>query len=66
MKATSKTKVEHVTDAAIQSYVVRGTQPAGAARLVEDARSAEYFGLPLKKTHIMHLNGGYVWSGGPV
>lgn len=65
VKATSKTKPEHITDAAIQSYVVRGTRAAGAARLVEDARSAEHFGLPLKKTYIMHLNGGYVWSGGP-
>lgn len=47
VKSSTQTKPEHITDAAIQSYIVSGSR------------------LSLGKAYILHLNGDYVWPGGP-
>jgi hypothetical protein len=46
VKSTARLKPEHVTDAAVQTYVVEGA------------------GLRVRRSHIVHLNTGYVFEGG--
>jgi hypothetical protein len=46
IKSSGKLKPEHVTDAAVQTYVVEGC------------------GLPVRRSHIVHLDTSYVYQGG--
>ena len=46
VKSSTKVKPEHITDAAVQTWVVEGA------------------GLPVGRSHIVHVDNTYVWPGG--
>lgn len=46
VKSSGSVKDQHITDAAVQTYVVEGA------------------GLSVRRTHVVHLNTGYVYQGG--
>lgn len=46
VKSSSSLKPEHITDVAVQTYVVEGA------------------GLPVRRSHLVHLDSEYIWEGG--